>query len=367
MLGNKKTPLQPVSEAAAVRLLAGLDDSRAGPLFWDRILPPHPAEIRAAALHALGEWTSEPNKDQLKRLLTCATARDFRIAAPALLMLKKLPVETKLVSEWLTLFDAGDIAGRHLALEKLGDRDKPDVAEAMLKQVRHPDRGLRDAALSRLTKLEHGREALTRAILEAETPDQAWVLARAQAPFVGDYPAAWREEVFAEVCKHEEAEDSKKAEPLLFVLREAEPHELRDRLEEKAIAWRKKKQYAKALLYLRLLTRDPACALPIRLEQAACGLKVSDKDVSAEARANDIYLQHFVRLCQQDDAAVTEFISSSKWLDEEDLYYLGFHLAEQEGRPKKVAGEILKAVVKKSPRSKLAQSAKSKLRSSGLE
>ena len=55
-----------------------------------------------------------------------------------------------------------------------------------------------------------------------------------------------------------------------------------------------------------------------------------------------------------------------KWLDADDLYYLGFHLAEQEGRAKKAGAEILKRVLKRSPRTKLGQAAKSKLRSAGL-
>jgi hypothetical protein len=366
LLGNKKTALSPASETGAVRLLAVLGDERAAPVLWDRILPGNAPTIRATALQAVGAWVSSPGKDQLKRLLTCAADRDFRIAGPALLILKKLPVTDKAVAEWLTLFDGADVASRRLALEKLGDRDTADVAKAILQQTRHPDRGLRDAALARLTRLEHGRGVLTEALFAAETPDLAWTLARAQAPFVKDYPEKWREEVFAKASAHLEAED-RQADPLLFVLREAEPHDLRDRLEERALACRKKKQFPKALIYLRLLGRDPACGLPIRMELAACGLKVSGKDLSAEDRANDPCLEQFVRLCHQDDAAVTEYLAQANWLEAEELYYLGFHLAEQEGRAKKVAAEVLKLVVKKSPRSKLAQSAKSKLRSSGLE
>jgi hypothetical protein len=366
MLGNKKTPLSSASEGGAVRLLAALGDERASAVLWDRVLPPHPPEIRAAAVQAIGGWVSSPNKDQLKRLLTCAADRDFRIAGPALLILKRLPVAEKSLSEWLTLFDAADVASRRLALEKLGERDTEEVAQAILKQTRHQDRGLRDAALARLTRLDHGREVLTDALLNAETADQAWTLARTQAPFVKDYPEKWREKVFAEASKYLEDED-RRADALLFVLREAEPHDVRDRLEEKALTARKKKQYFKALIYLKLLGRDPACGLSIRMELAACGLKMSAKDLAAEDRANDPCLEQFVRLCHQDDQAVTEYLTKASWLEAEEIYYLGFHLAEQDSRTKKVAGEVLKLVVKASPRSKLAQSAKSKLKSSGLD
>src|SRR6185295_17652468 len=107
----------------------------------------------------------------------------------------------------LPLFDALDVAVRRLALEKLGDRDTPEVAEALLRQLRHPDRGLRDDALARLGRLESGRTALAEALLKADSPDAAWVLARTQEHFVGGYDAALRERLFAEACEFLEAGD----------------------------------------------------------------------------------------------------------------------------------------------------------------
>ncbi len=363
---KNKTILAPVSEAAVVRLLAALDDARAGPVLWDRIVSPHPPEVRAAALQALGKWAAAPNKEQLKRLFACAAERNFQIAAPALAILNRLPVNERSLPEWLTLFEAPDLAVRRMALEKLGDRDSPAVAEALLQQVNQADRGLRDAALARLAKLDAGRKALTAALLDADTADRAWQFAKVQASFVKDYPPKGREPVFDKACEYLEAGD-RRADPLLFLLREADPAELRDRLEQRALAFRKKKDYATALLYLRLLGRDPACGLAIRLELAACGLKVSDKDLAADARAADPCLQQFTHLAQQDDGQVFEQMEKMKWLEPEDWYYLGFHLAEQQGRARKLAEQLLHGVVKRSPRSKVGQAAKSKLRSAGLK
>jgi len=363
---KNKTPLAPVSEAAVVRLLAALDDPRAGPVLWDRIPAPHPPEVRAAALQALGKWTEAPNKEQLRRLFACAAERDFRVAAPALAILNHLQVNERSLPDWLALFEAPDVAVRRMALEKLGDRDSPAVAEALVRQLDHGDRGLRDAALARLAKLKAGRKALTAALFAADNADRAWQLARAQASFVKDYPADWRGKVFDKASEYLEAGD-RRADALLFLLREADVAELRDRLERRALALRKKKDYATALSYLRLLGRDPACGLPIRLELAGCGLKTSAKDLAADARAADPALQQFAHLAQQDDGQLSAELGKMKWLEADDLYYLGFHLAEQPGRARKVAEDVLRLVVKRSPRSKLGQAAKSKLRSAGLE
>lgn len=366
LMKNKKEPLSTSSESAMLRLLAALDDPRVEEVLWERIGPPHSLEVRAAALQALGKWAESPSKDQLKRLFVCATDSDFRLAAPALVLLKNLPVGERTVLEWLTLLQAPDVAVRKLALDKIGDRDTAEVAGALLQQLDHPDRSLRDGALARLARLKQGQRALTTALLEADSTDRAWVLARAQAPFARAYPMEWREKVFAQACDYLESND-RRADALLFLLREADPAELRQRLEERAIHWRKKKAYETALLYLRLLIRDPSSGFPIRLELACCGLKVSSHDLAPEARASDPCLQQFATLYQGYEAELATEMEKLKWLEPEDLYYLGFHFAEQLGHQRQFGGRVLRLLLKRSPRSKLAQAAKRKLRGAGLE
>ncbi len=178
LAGDHKSPPPPATQTAVVRLLAALDDPRAGAALWQKAAPPHRPEVRAAALQALGKWAESPTKDQLKRLFSCAAEPDFRIAAPSLVLLQRLPVADRALSDWLTLLRAPDTAVRRLALDKVGDRDDADTAAALVEQLRHRDAGLRDAALSRLTRSGNGRKALVAALLEAETPDQAWPLAR---------------------------------------------------------------------------------------------------------------------------------------------------------------------------------------------
>jgi HEAT repeat protein len=362
---DRKTPRPPPTAAAMVRLLAALQDPRAEAVLWAHVLPPHPSEVRAAALAALGKWPTAPTKDHLQRLFQSAAESDFRVAAPALVLLRRLPVDAKSQPHWVNLLRAPDPGVRQLALEKVGDRDSAEVAAALLEQLDHPIPSLRDGAIARLSRSGKGRAALTTALLGADNPDRARMLANVQAAFVKDYPKGWRDEVFDRAAGYVESND-RRAEPLLFLLREADALDLRDRLEQCAVALRKKKAYPTALLYLRLLARDPALGFAIRLELACCGLKVSPKDLVREARAADPCLAQFANLIQQDDEELLRQLAKTKWLDAEDLYYLGFHFAEQEGRAKKFAGEVLHQVVKRSGRSKLGQAAKSKLRGAAL-
>lgn len=364
-LVSGKKPPPAATETAAVRLLVALEDPRAADVLWDRIESPHSPETRATALQALGKWVGTPSKEQLRRLFASAADRDFRVAAPSLMILKALPDSAKMEPGWLALLRAPDLMVRRVAIDKVGDRDTAEVAGGLLEQMQHPDRSLRDAALARLARLDHGRDALTKALLDADTPDRAWSLAKTQTQFARDYPAAWRDKVFTKASSYLEAED-RRADALFHLLREANPADLRDRLEEKGLALRKKKAYEKALLYFRLLARDPACGFPVRLELAACALKLSAHDLTAQARADDPALQQFAGLLQHHEDELFDALEKIKWLEAEELYYLGFDFAEKEGASRKIGGQVLHLVVKRWPKIKVGQAAKSKLRSHGL-
>jgi hypothetical protein len=363
---KKKATLPPASEVALLRLLVALADPRGEAVYWARSAPPHATELRVAALQALGTLPAPQGKDKLQRLLNCAADADFRVAAPALMILKAIPVTDRTVKEWLSLLEAPDAAVRRFALEKLADRDTAELAEVLLRQVRHPDRTFREEALARLARMERGREALARALLEAQSPEETWILARTQAPLAGQYPAELLKKLFAQTGVFLEAND-RRAEALLFLLREADARGLRDRLEERALTLRKKKAYATALIYLRLLARDPACAEDVRFEMAACGLKLSEHDLAVETRMADPCLQQFARLVHSHDTDPAERVQQAKWLEAEDLFYLGFHFAEGEKQEREFGAQVLGEVVRRSPRSKLAKDAKSKLRSAGLD
>jgi hypothetical protein len=282
-----------------------------------------------------------------------------------LMILKAIPIGDRAVSEWLNLLEAPDVAARRLALEKLAGKDTQPIAAALLRQLDYPDRGLRDEALKRLAEMKHGREALGGALLEAESVDEAWTLARAQAPLAGDYAKALRDRIFSKTCTYLEAGD-RRSEPLLFLLREADARALRDRLEERTLTARKKKAYSTALIYLRLLTRDPACAEAIRFEMAACGLKLSSHDLAVDARSVDFCLQQFARLIHQHEVDPADRLKQAKWLGPEDLFYLGFHFAEGDRQEREFGAQALRLVIRRSPRSKLGKDARSKLRRAGL-
>jgi HEAT repeat protein len=361
----RKQPLPVVSETAVIRLLSALNESRAEPFFWDRIEPARQPEVRAAALQGLGRLVEAPSGERLKLLLRCATESDFRVTAPAMMILRAVKVTDRTLADWLPLLKTGDVAVRRLALEKVGARDTREVADALAAATDHPDQTFRGELLDRLGKLKHGPAALVNILLEAATPEQAWALVRLQQSLAKSYPNELRDKVLKQAFRYME-EGDRRAEPLLHQVRESNAAKFRERLEARALELRKKKQYDKALHFLRTLNRDPATGLPLRFEFASCALKCSAKDVAAEARAADAALGQFAGLLHHHGDEVLPLLKKSKWLDAEDLFYLGFHFTEKERQDKEFGGEVLKLAIQRSPRSQVAKDAKNKLKRAGL-
>lgn len=361
-LGARKIP--PKSEAAMLRVVAGLHEAKADDIFWTRILPPHTNEVRAAALQALGG--AEPaTEKRLQALLTCAAESDFQIVAAALMILKKVPATAKNSKHWLKLLEAHDVATRRFAVEKLQGVESAEVARALAMQMRHPDRTLRDAALKSLLSFRAGRSAILDELLATTDHDRAWHLARSLAPSAKELPTPLRVKAFAQACQHHDAED-RRAAPLFFFLREMDHAWARDQIEAKAQELRKKKKYQAAIGYYRLLAQDPACGEETRFELAATGLKESSRDLSLDNRNNDPPLHQFTRLLQNPAFDLIGHVTKAKWLDADDLFYLGFHFAEQSHRAKDFGKHVLELVVKKSPKSDVGKQAKRKLKSEGL-
>ncbi|GIW82679.1 MAG: hypothetical protein KatS3mg105_4486 [Gemmatales bacterium] len=367
LLKNKKKqePLSIVSETALMRLLAGLKDPRGEEVCWERIAPEQPTDIRAAALHVLGTLSPPGSAERIRKLLVCAADRDFRVAAPALMILKNAKVNARSAKDWLPLLDAPDPAARRFAIDKLSQVDSAEVAQALVKQLGRHDRSLRQETIAHLADLKYGQEALVASLLEADHADLAWGIARAQMSIAPRLSPSLLEKIRTEACNRLEAGD-RRGEALIALLREADARSLRDFLEEKARAYRKQKKYEKALAYLRVLTRDPGCTDDIRFEQAACSLKLSAHDLAVDSRQADPCLRQFAGLLHRHETHPLAYIEKAKWLDPDDLFYLGFHFSEQKSPEREFGADVLRLLLKRSPKSKIGKDAKAKLRREGL-
>ncbi len=363
---NTKKELAPKTEAAMLRLLGTLHEPKAADLFWSRLDAAEPAEVRAAALQALGHIDSPANDARLKRLVACAADNDFHIVAPALMILNKVPASAKNAKIWLHLLQAHDVATRRFAVEKLSGLESAEAVRGLLGQLVHADRALRDSAQQALLRFAKGRQALLEKLLAGTSVDECWDLVRTLAPVAKELVKGARQSLLDQAVRHHEQED-RRSLPLWHFLRDLDAGWTREQMESLAQSRREKKNYPQALSYYRLLIQDPSAGEDIRFGLAATGLKVSNHDQAVEARQADHALGQFSRLLQNPSFDVIGRVSKAKWLDATDLFYLGFHFVEQTHRAREFGKQVLELVLKRWPKSELGKSARKKLKSAGLD
>lgn len=364
LLSDRKKALPATSELPIVRVLVALQDPATAGALWERVLPPHLPEVRAAALQAVGSWITTPTKEQWKRLFQCATDPDFRVAAPALMILNRLPATEKMQADWVKLLYAPDGAARRLGVEKVGHMDSPEVAQGLMAQYHHSERAVRDTAREALQQTGHGRKTILTALMKADGADDTWQFARTAAGFKDEIPTALRDDLVTKACQYLEAHDHR-ADALLFLLHEISREALQEALLDRAVAYRKKKKYEAALQYLKVMAREAGIGFAIRLELALCGLKLSARELDPHARDADPCLRNFDSLIQQDAALLRKELEKAKFLDPAELFYVGFHFAEQHGPARDFGVDLLKLVVKSVPKGEIGKSAKNKLKQVG--
>jgi hypothetical protein len=352
------------TEAAMLRLLGTLHDAKAEDIFWTRVAAGITPEVRGAALHALGQAAGAVTKARLERLVACAAADDFQIVAPALMILKKVPAGADNTKLWLELLDAPDVATRRFAVDRLSTAESAAAAKGLLSALNHPDSALRNEARHALLRFAKGRQALLEKLLEASSVEEAWDLARALASVAKEIAGGQRSRLLDKAAHYQDSDD-RRAAPLWHLLREVDPGWTRNQVETKAEALRKKKKYGQAVGYYRLLAQDPACGEDIRFELAATGLKISAHDTAVDARQADPALGQFSRLLQNPAFDLVSRVNRAKWLDEDDLFYLGFHFVEQTHRGREFGKQVLELVIERSPKAEVGKNARKKLRSAG--
>jgi hypothetical protein len=145
-------------------------------------------------------------------------------------------------------------------------------------------------------------------------------------------------------------------EPLLATARDADPAGAAEAL--RALAQRMRKTAPeKALTVMRVLSRSEGCTDNDRYALAAAELARGARDTRPAARAGDESLRLLGALLDR-GVDVGAHLRRDKSLELDHLYYVGFHFAEQ-GHP--LGEELLRTVVDKGGRTKIAKMARSKL------
>jgi hypothetical protein len=228
-------------------------------------------------------------------------------------------------------------------------------------QLDAPQPAQREHALAALQRNPAAVPLLVRRIKAEEDPDRLRTFARALEPHAADLKTAPRHALSKLLLGYLEADD-RRAEPLAYLLRHVAATELDDALLRRAQRLTARARFAEANRILRVLVRGGSASADAIYQASVVALKVSTKRLDRHERHADACLDLLDRLLGDEAFGLAERLLAERALDLHDLFYVGFHFAEQLGRRREFGGALLQHVVACSPRSAVAGNARNKLR-----
>jgi hypothetical protein len=362
----------PQKAAFALRLLGYLGDPDSARHLLAYAGGRHKPGVRAAAMASLRRPLAHTDAKKREKLALAVVPflddEDAQVAREALGTLQGVALPDGATAQLLKLASTSRHAEtRRFAVERVGQADVgAREATELIAKLEAADPSVRDAAARSLARLPAAAVPLVKALVGADTSDRVRRLAGILRAHQIKLAPAQRETLAARAVSLIEQGDPL-AEPMLDVLRQADPARYVETLVTRAEKLRKQGRIAEAWAALRPMVRS---GVPMdddaRYLAAVVGLKATGKDVLRAARTTDPALSQLVTLLGAGFPLLGR-LRKERDLFPDELFYVGFNFVESTDPDEKDFGaELLGHLHEKSPRSKLGKSAKNKLKLAGM-
>jgi len=361
--------------AAGVKILGYLEDDKAIPTLLEFTKAKgNAAAVRQEALIALRFLLGKKGTDAKKvvaALVDAAEDADRSLAQTALHTLAGIELPDEAMKRLEKLVGHPDVERARFVLEMLGRVGSTEAARLLVKVLATTkDKRRAEIAASCLVEQTDGQPSgspgtvpvrdeavapLAKALLETGDADRAWLLRNVLKPSAKKVATSVRKQML-EVSTKRLAAGDRNWEPLFAIVRDADAEVAAGSMRDLAAKLRKSNP-DKALTVLRVLCRNEGATDADRYALATAELARGPRDTRPAARAGDEALRLLGALLDR-GFDVAAHLRKDKSLELDDLYYVGFHFSEQE-HP--LGEDLLRTVVEKGGRAKIAKMAKSKL------
>ncbi|MCE9573800.1 MAG: HEAT repeat domain-containing protein [Deltaproteobacteria bacterium] len=367
---------------ALLRLLGYLADPGTQALLLRHTSDEHPRPIRLAAIAALrrivASAEAKHTEATIAALIEYADGDDLAVAQSAIDTLRGARVPDKLAKAFAGLAKSKNPAAQKLAMERLPAGGGASAIKPLIDALAGDDPTARDAAARGLAKAPEAALPLARGLVAATDEQIARRFAGALHAHRGQLPKAAIEELVGAAREHLDEHTRGKASAdgillervLMETLADVAPAEHVALLFDRARRLRQKGKSAEAFGTLKPLLRtraelDAAIADDDRFLLAVLGLEVAGDAIVRAAHADDPVIDQFARLSAK-GYAVAKKLNKEKEISDEAIYGLGFRLIEAtDSKHKDLGAELLEGIIEERPRSKLAKSARNKLKLTG--
>jgi HEAT repeat protein len=347
---------------SSMRLFGQLGRPQARRWLFKFIGSDHHAAVRGHALVALLRCLREQDlrREEYAKLLPILEEAEFSEATRLTLELldaHDLPDDSRALLGKLMQSPHSDL--QKFALRKMGDVGTPATVRTLVEQLGDPDYRKRDVAAGSLRKIPEARAALIKELIGCEDASKAWSIAELLPSFEGK----WRRDILDALWKRllRAIENEERIQTaFLHVLKQADGEFAYRQLAEQGAKLVKAKKYKEAVGFLTPL-RDFADFKPEnKFHLASAQLKLHSHTVASNK--NHPAVEILGELYRNSAYPVFDALKKEKSLAPEDLFALGFSLAERTGRERGLGVDLLEHVAAKFPRNKIGKNAKNKLK-----
>ena len=251
---------------------------------------------------------------------------------------------------------------RRWAIRALGGLDSAPAARAVAEVADWGDATDRQVALEVAVNTPAGRNALARQLTKVTDEGRAQSIASALRSHLPALPKS-TVEALGEAAV-EAPEDVGRVILGLLNHGGVDSGRAHGNLFDRAMALKEEAEYAEAVALLRRISQGAQATAEVRFQLGLCELMLSKRKISRGPN-RDPCLATFHSLSRSRDFRLVDRLKDDDLVGDEELYYLGFSLAEGGDDTQGLGGDLLMLVAESSSDAKLNRMAKNKLMTMG--
>ena len=344
--------------------------------------PEQPRPIRLAAIAGLRRIVAQSEargtEKVIEALIDFADGDDLAVAQSAVDTLRGARIPESLAKTFAGLAKSKNVSAQKLAMERLPAGGGAGAVKALVEALGGDDPTARDAAARGLAKAPEAVLPMTRALLATKDEQVARRYAGVIRSHRGHVSNQAIDEIVERVQQLMDVHFKGKATADQIVLErvlaelvsDIAPAKHVELLFDRAKRLRKAGKAIEAFGSLKPLLRsradiDVAIDDEQRFFLALLSLEAAGEGIIRTTRTDDPVFEQFSRLAAK-GYPVAKQLARAQDVSDEAIYALGFRLIESgDGSNEELGAELLQGIIDERPRSKLAKSAKNKLKLTG--